>query len=503
MGDYVRVTGEVDEQFGMTQLEWIDEIITCETGLHVSATPLTPYEFNLAPEQYEGMLVEYPDRLAVTDTFNLERFGEVWLSDPQVAETPTNQFPPGADADALAAANIANSILLDDSRTSRNPVPVAFIHGNGTLRLGDTTRGLTGGVFYSFGQYRLMAQDDVNFQPLNSRPPAPTLGGNLVVASANVLNYWTTLGERGADDEDELAVQTEKLVDMLIGTGADILALQEVENDPDHTPILTLLDALNAADKKGDWTWIGELDHYNEYVIRNEILYRSGSVSPVGPPQTIADPIFDAPGGSSFLGRPPIAQTFSDRGEVFTVVVNHFKSKSCTGAEGGDADMSDGQSCFNETRTLQAERVLEFVDDLKASTGDPDVLVVGDMNAYLEEDPIHALEGGLTNLVTKWDSDPYSFNFFAMFAAPYIGRGLLDYAFATDSMTGQVTSTRIWHVNADEPRFLDWGDVTYVAPGPYRSSDHDPVLIGINLKRSGGGTGGSGSSTAGSAVTIG
>ncbi len=70
-------------------------------------------------------------------------------------------------------------------------------------------------------------------------------------------------------------------------------------------------------------------------------------------------------------------------------------------------------------------------------------------------------------------------------------------------MTGQVTSTRIWHVNADEPRFLDWGDVTYVAPGPYRSSDHDPVLIGINLKRSGGGTGGSGSSTAGSAVTIG
>ena len=482
VGDYVRVTAEVDEQFGQTQLEWVDEIITCKSGLHVGPTALTAYDFNQAPEQYEGMLVIYPGHLAVTDTFNLERFGEVWLTDPRVSETPTNQFRPGPDADALAAANIANSILLDDSRTSQNPVPVAHIHDNGTLRLGDTTRDLMGAVYYSFGQYRVMSQHGVEFREVNLRPAAPKVGGNVVVASANVLNYWTTLGERGADDEDELAVQTDKLVAMLLGTGADILALQEVENDPDHTPILTLLDALNAADPIGDWTWIGELDHYNDYVIRNELLYRAGSVHPVGAPQTIADPIFDDVGGSSFLGRPPIAQTFSYKGEVFTVMVNHFKSKSCTNAEGGDADMSDGQSCFNETRTLQAERVLEFVDYLVKHTGDRDVLMVGDMNAYLEEDPIHALEGGLTNLVTKWDKDPYSFNFFAMFAAPYIGRGLLDYAFATDSMTAQVTSTRIWHVNADEPRFLDWGDVTYVGPGPYRSSDHDPVIVGLRIR---------------------
>lgn len=483
VGDFVRVTGEVDEQFGLTQIEWVDDIITCRTGTKAKTTKLTAAEFNANPEQYEGMLVQYPGRLTVTDTFNLERFGEVWLTDGGVSETPTNNYSPGADADALAAANIANSILLDDSRSGSNEVPVANIHDNGTLRLGDATWNLTGAVFYSFGQYRLMTQDGgAHFNVKNERTGAPYVRGDIIVTSANIQNYWTTLGERGADTEEQLQVQTDKLVAMLLATDADIIALQEVENDPDHTPILTLRDALNAADSVGDWTWIGELDHYNDYVIRNEILYRSGSVTAVGDPVTIADPAFDAPGGSSFLGRPPIAQTFYADGQTFTVMVNHLKSKSCTNATGDNADMSDGQSCYNGARVRQAEVILDFVDTLIASTGDPDVLVVGDMNAYLEEDPIHTLESELDNLVSRWDDDPYTFNFFAMFAAPYIGRGQLDYAFATDGMNQQVTGTRIWHVNADEPRFLDWNDLSYIAPGPYRSADHDPVIIGITLR---------------------
>ena len=103
------------------------------------------------------------------------------------------------------------------------------------------------------------------------------------------------------------------------------------------------------------------------------------------------------------------------------------------------------------------------------------------MNAYLEEDPIHVFESELSNLVAMWDDDPYSYNFFAMFAAPYIGRGLLDHAFGTETMTAQVTETEVWHVNADEPRHLDWNSLTYVAPGAYRASDHDPVVVGIDF----------------------
>mgnify|MGYP001816295533 FL=1 len=380
------------------------------------------------------------------------------------------------------------SVLLDDSSTWSNPDPVPYTREGGTLRLGDKAKNpLVGAINYSFGYYRIQPQDpsSVRFVPQNARPVEPNTKGDLVVASANVLNYWTTLGGRGADTPEQLAVQTEKLVAELLGTGADIIGLQEIENDPTHTPILTLVAALNAAEGADVWTWIGELDYYNSYPIRNEIIYRSDRVTPVGDPVTIADPAFDTipPGRTDPVGRPPVAQTFEFNGETFTVINNHFKSKSCSGASGLDEDQGDGQSCFNATRVGQAERVLVMVDDLIAATGDPDVMVIGDLNSYLDEDPVLTFETELVNLVREWDNDPYSYNYFApSLSAPWIGRGLLDHALATPSMADQVKRTEVWHINADEPRFLDWYDPDVVAPGPYRASDHDPVIVSLKLK---------------------
>ena len=155
-------------------------------------------------------------------------------------------------------------------------------------------------------------------------------------------------------------------------------------------------------------------------------------------------------------------------------------------AAGADEDQGDGQSCFNATRVAQAERVLEMVADLIAATGDSDVLVIGDMNSYLDEDPILEFETGLHNLVRAYDKDPYSYNFFATFAAPWIGRGLLDHAFATPSMADQVKRASVWHINADELRNLDYNteynpDYLY-SQDPYRSSDHDPVMVGLRVE---------------------
>lgn len=485
VGDLVRVRGTIDEQFDNTQLEFIDAATVCDSGFQPVATNVSAAEFTANAESYEGMYLRFPRPLLVTDTFNQHRFGEVWLAEKGVVEQPTNEYPTGSDALALATDNIARSILLDDSSTFSNPSPVPYTGDEGTLRLGDTVNPLEGAINFAFGNYRIQPQDpaSVRFVPKNDRPDAPKTKGDLVVASANVLNYWTTLGERGADTADQLAVQTEKLVAELRGTGADIIGLQEVENDPTHTPILTLVDALNAAEGSNVWSWIGAYDA-NIYPIRNEIIYRHDRVTPVGAPITIVDPIFDdiPPGRSDPIGRRPVAQTFAFNGETFTVVNNHFKSKGCSGASGLDMDQNDGQSCFNATRVAQANRVLQLVDDLIASTGDSDVMVIGDLNAYLDEDPVLAFETELVNLVREWDKDPYSFNFFASFSAPWIGRGLLDYALATPSMAKQVKRTEIWHINADEPRFLDWFDPSLVAPGPYRAADHDPVIVSLKLK---------------------
>lgn len=502
VADGVRVTGTVRERFGETQIASVTEVTILSSGETLPAPasldfPLTDAE----REAVEGMRVEAED-LYVTDTFNLHRFGEVWLGSGGVIEQPTNELPAGPAMEALAEENMLRSILLDDGWTGSNPDPIPYLNEEGTLRLGDRASQITAVMSFGFSAYRLHPVEVVEFESLNPRPEVPDVGGDVTVASFNVLNYWTTIGCgdacRGAQTPEQLAVQTDKLVTAIIEMDADVVALQEIENpvpagnqrnpfDPSHTPITTLVDALNKAEGSAVWAWVGPASHYNDYPIRNEIIYRIGAVVPVGQPTALAHEAFDAhnPVSGDAYGRPPLAQRFQVSGAAFTVVVNHLKSKGTPCLEPNEG--LDGQGNCNLKRVEEAEALLEFVAQLQRVDGD--VLVVGDMNAYMEEDPILTLETELTNLVTAYDPDPYSYNFFALFAAPFIGRGSLDHALATPSMAGQVTGTATWHINADEPRFLDWFDPSITAPGAYRSSDHDPVLIGLALDRTAGRSG--------------
>ena len=117
--------------------------------------------------------------------------------------------------------------------------------------------------------------------------------------------------------------------------------------------------------------------------------------------------------------------------------------------------------------------------------GDPDALIIGDLNSYAMEDPIAALRGfgGYTDLVKRVTRarTAYSYVFDGQF-------GYLDHALANRSLLPQVTGATTWHINADEPDILDYDtsfkppaqDALY-EPNAYRSSDHDPVLVGLNL----------------------
>lgn len=67
--------------------------------------------------------------------------------------------------------------------------------------------------------------------------------------------------------------------------------------------------------------------------------------------------------------------------------------------------------------------------------------------------------------------------------------GFLDYAFANASMTAQVSGSADWHINSDEPIVLDYNtnfksvsqQTSLYAVDPFKASDHDPVLVGLNL----------------------
>jgi uncharacterized protein len=177
-------------------------------------------------------------------------------------------------------------------------------------------------------------------------------------------------------------------------------------------------------------------------------------------------------------GRPPLAQRFESAANSggFWFVVNHLKSKgSCPNS--GDTDK--GQGCWNEARTVQARALADFVATLTAG-GESDVLMMGDFNSYLEEDPVKTLEArGFESLLKRL---PVAERFTYVFGGE---TGALDHAYGSASLGAQVTGINPWHINADEPPVIDYNtenktDDRY-APTAYRSSDHDPVIVGLTL----------------------
>ncbi|MCL6568906.1 MAG: ExeM/NucH family extracellular endonuclease, partial [Meiothermus silvanus] len=384
-------------------------------------------------ERYEGMLVSFPQTLTVSEVYNLGRFGEISLSAGGRLFHPNN----GNGLGDTAMGNPLRRILLDDGSNVQNPRPIPYLSAadtSGTRRVGDSVVGLTGVLSYGFSSYRVEPVGTVNFIPSNPRPEAPEdVGGSLRVASYNVLNYFTTLGARGASNQAELERQRAKLVAALRALDADIVGLIEIQNNGDAA-LEDLVRALNTALGSDAYTALATGSLGTDQ-IKVALIYKPARVRPEGAFRIDDDPIYS---------RPPLAQTFRDRatGGRFSVVVNHFKSKGCEGASGAETDT--GQGCWNALRVRQAQRLLTFINDLRAT--DPDVLVVGDLNAYAEEDPLKVLTGaGLENLILHISAAKrYSYVFNGE-------SGNLDHALATSSLSSQVTGITEWHINADEP----------------------------------------------------
>ncbi len=482
-GDLALVTGTAAESFGLTALSPVTVVDVCGTGT-VAAEPYDlPRPVGVTFEPVEGVLVTFPEALAATEHFQLGRFGEVAVSADGRLFQPTDRLAPGPDAQALADLNARRRLLLDDGSNVQNPATVPYLTPE-AVRIGDEATGVTGVLSFGFGSYRLEPTAPITFARTNPRPAAPApVGGDVRVASFNTLNYFTTLADdnpnaRGANDADEFARQQAKEVAAILGLDADVLGLMEVENNG-PTAVGSLVDALNAATAPGTYAAITEpeLNPPNEFggtfgtdAIKVALIYRPAVVTPLGPAQTSADGVFD---------RPPLIQTFEPTGggDAVTVVVNHFKSKNCGGATGADLDQGDGQSCFNARRVAQAEALVATLAGLDV----PNPLIVGDLNSYTEEDPVHVLEeAGYVGVSETFidDDDRYSFVFDGL-------SGELDHALAGPDLADDVTGATIWHSNADEPLILDY-NTEFNPPGlyqpdAYRASDHDPLVIGLQL----------------------
>ncbi len=494
VGDEVHVKGTVKEFNGVTEIDNVTALNRCGTG-SIAPTPVDlPEAVNNDLERYEGMLITFPEPLTASQNYFQGRYGQVTLSSDGRMYNPTNGNGLG-DTFELNARRI---LVLDDGYSGQNPNPIPFIGPDNTLRAGDVVTGLTGTLDYgpisstsSIRDYRLQPTEPVSFTRVNARPVAPAaVGGNVRVATFNTLNWFYTVDAgpdvcgplqdqdcRGADSELERDRQLAKLLAALKGLDADVVGLMEIENT-DVTALAELVKALNDATAPDTYAYVVEPAPGDD-AIKVSLIYKPAVVAPVGSPQNYQtstvdyDPLFD---------RPPLAQTFTvvATGEEFTVVVNHFKSKGCTDATGLDQDQGDGQGCWNAKRVAQATALLTFIADLQTASGDPDVLTLGDFNAYGAEDPILALEaGGLVNQGNKIPAaDRYSYIFDGF-------SGALDHILTTPSLDAQAASAAIWHINADEPSVIDYNTEfkpqDLYAADAYRSSDHDPMLLGLGL----------------------
>jgi uncharacterized protein len=509
-GDHVRVRGTVTEfatgTSSLTELSNVNVLQTCSTGNPLpAATNVTLPVAALSDfESYEGMRVHFSQTLTATETFTLGRFGEVRLAQGGRLYTPTAVVAPGAPANALANENLRRSFVLDDGDNQQNidPTihPVGGLSASNTLRSGYTTSGLDGIFDERFSTYRLQPVGPVPFTPSNPRTPAPeSVGGTLRVASFNVLNFFNGNGthqegaaggfptSRGANTLFEFDRQLAKEVSALQAMNADIVGLMEIENDAQPaSAVQDLVNGLNSAMGANTYSFI-DTGVIGTDEIKVALIYKPASVTPVGAFKTLTSAI--DPRFIDTRNRPALAQTFQQNatGEKLTVVVNHLKSKgsACTGAPLDDPDTGDGQGNCNLTRTRAAQAEADWLATDPTGSGDPDFLLIGDMNSYTFEDPITAFtNAGYTNLARH-------FGGLAAYSYVFDGQsGYLDHALASSSLAAQATGATDWHINADEPIALDYNVEfktanqvnTFYAPDAYRASDHDPVVIGLNLE---------------------
>jgi hypothetical protein len=286
-----------------------------------------------------------------------------------------------------------------------------------------------------------------------------------------------------SDQVDEFTRQRTKLLAGIADLNADIVGLNELENTPGVEPLASLAGGL------ADYSYI-DTGTIGTEAIRAGMIYRPAAVTPIG-----AFRVLDSTVDPRFLdtkSRPTLAQTFevNATGARFTVVMNHFKSKGSDCNDVGDPDLGDGQGNCSETRKAAAAALVDWLATDPTGSGDPDFLVIGDLNSYAREDSITAIKAGPDDAAGTTDD---FVNLLAQYQGTYAytytfdgQAGYLDQALANASLAPQVTGVATWHINSDEPDVLDYDtsfkpaaqDALYEA-NAYRSSDHDAVVIGL------------------------
>ena len=91
VGELVRVAGQVDEYYELTELTNVSDIIYCTSGFSPTPAYITlPVAAVADMERYEGMLVNFPQALVATENYTQGRYGEPVMALPRSLLVPTH-----------------------------------------------------------------------------------------------------------------------------------------------------------------------------------------------------------------------------------------------------------------------------------------------------------------------------------------------------------------------------------------------------------------------------
>ncbi|MFE6254659.1 ExeM/NucH family extracellular endonuclease [Agromyces sp. NPDC057865] len=503
IGDLIRVTGIAQENFTVTRINASGAAASVElvqAGANgVTPTNLAATVLGSAREAFEGMLVRPTGTYKLVSTHNAQNFGELWTSagSAMPVEAFETAVPGTTAANNITTANNNARLLLDDGYSIRtdnaaHPGEQPYLTKDTVVRNGDNVTFPAGGgvLSFDFNNWRVQPPLPINdASPANLKPtfttgnprPAtvPQVGGDIKVAAFNVLNYFTTLTSqnpdaRGAATAEQFAIQKAKIVNAINALGADVVALQEIENsvklgETADEALADLVAGLNTAAGSKVWDYVRTPDALKDAaitdVITNAIIFKPAVVKPSGEAQTIIDEtVWD-------IAREPIAQTFKYGKSFVTVVANHFKSKS-----GTDPTPQAGQDAFNDERVEQAQSLLKFANGLSDGRKNA-VYLVGDFNSYAKEDPIKVFtDAGWSDLLFTKARGQYTYTFDGEL-------GSLDHVIASPAAADRVTGVGVWSINSPEWSGREYPGPAADASNPFRSSDHDPILVGVGSEK--------------------
>ena len=177
--------------------------------------------------------------------------------------------------------------------------------------------------------------------------------------------------------------------------------------------------------------------------------------------------------GNRLFSRPPLVIQLKVRRAHYRkwgwtqklwVIVNHWKSK-------GD-DTPEVEYTLPR-RIEQAQFVAGLAQEILAADPGADLIVLGDMNDFLDSQPLAVLtDARLSDLLLEVPK-PQRYTYI------YQGESeVLDHVLISPDLWDEFVTVALAHINADYPNTYE-----YTSDIARRSSDHDPVLVRFRLDR--------------------